>query len=79
MALVLKLMMVDTVSGARGEAAVDLKADAVRLTRHSFLNEYCGPTLAAAWDEMGKDAQRRAFAAEQAAVQLAVTAELPAS
>lgn len=64
MALVLKLMLVDTESGARGEVAVDLKPDAMRLTRPSFLDKYCGPAVASAWEAMANDAKRRAFAAE---------------
>jgi hypothetical protein len=66
MPLVLKLMLVDTDSGARGESAVDLKPDAVRLTRTSFLSTYCAPTLAVAWEAMDKDRIRRGFAAETA-------------
>jgi hypothetical protein len=61
MPLVLKLMLVDTVSGAHGECRVELRDDAVKLTRHSFLNEYCGPCVATAWDAMRQDHERRQF------------------
>jgi hypothetical protein len=60
MPLVLKLMLVDTDTGAHGEARVELKPDAPRLTRHSFLNEYCAPTLALAWEAMVTNAHQRA-------------------
>jgi hypothetical protein len=67
MPLVLKVMLLDTDSGARGETATDLRTDAVTLSRQTFLTTYCAPAIAAAWEAMAEDRAKRAFASEQAA------------
>lgn len=59
MSLVLKVMLVETESGAHGEARIDLRDDAVKLTRTSFLSSYCAPAVAHAWTAMAKDAEER--------------------
>lgn len=67
MPLVLKVMLADTETGARGETETLLRPDAMSLSRHSFMNVYCAPAIATAWEAMAEDRAKRAFASEHAA------------
>lgn len=65
MALALRVVMMDDTSGATGSTTVVLADDAVSLTRQSFMTRYAMPAIAAAWEAMSVDAQKRAFASDQ--------------